>query len=90
MLVSFGNRILVMRMEEIEQEKNGIILPDSIDKKVVRAMVYSIPETMSNTLHLYKNQMIVVNKMSGVEIKEKGSSYWSIVPDDILATVVED
>ena len=88
-----GARILVEAVEEKEQKKGGIIIPDSAKEKpmesVVRALGTGKLDDSGKKIpfEVKVGDRILVNKYGGTEIKLDGKEFRIFSSDDILAVI---
>ena len=88
-----GDRILVEAVEEKEQKKGGIIIPDSAKEKpmesVVRALGTGKLDDSGKKIpfEVKVGDRILVNKYGGTEIKLDGKEYKILSSDDVLAVI---
>jgi chaperonin GroES len=87
------DRILVQRLEEGEQQRGGIIIPDTAKEKPQQAHV----EAVGNgklldsgervPLEVKAGDRILFGKYSGSEIKIEGKEYLILKEDEILGVL---
>jgi chaperonin GroES len=88
-----GERILVKRLEEKEQIKGGIIIPDSAKEKPQEAEVVSLGtgKTLENgeksKFEVVVGDTVLISKYGGTDIKLDGQEYLILREDDILAVL---
>lgn len=88
-----GDRVIVEAVEEKEQKKGGIIIPDSAKEKptegVVRALGSGKRDDSGNVLpfEVKVGDRVLISKYGGTEIKIDGREYKLLNSDDILAIV---
>lgn len=89
-----GDRVLVQRLEQEEKLKGGILLPDSAKKKQEQAKVIAIgtgkKDKNGNLIEMpvKVNDVILMEKYSGQEIKIEDVEYVILKADDIMAIVL--
>lgn len=89
-LVSLGNRVVVVPIDNKEEHKvNGIIIPDSDKDSQFRfgAVVYA-PEELREKFFKVTNDVlphIYFSKYKGIEVKKNDHTYIILDFDDILA-----
>jgi chaperonin GroES len=89
-----GNRILIQFMEEKEQIRGGLIIPDSAKEKPQQAKVIALgtgPKTKDGTLLPFEVKVgntVLVAKYGGAEVKLDDVAYTLIREDDILGVLV--
>jgi chaperonin GroES len=87
------DRILVERVEEEEQTKGGIIIPDSAKKKPAEGKVMAVGEGKvgddgkKTPLELKVGDRILFGKYSGTEVKIEGQEYLIMREDDVLGVI---
>jgi len=87
------DRILVKRLEEGEQVRGGIIIPDSAKEKPQQAEVRAVGngkllDTGERTaVEVKPGDRILFGKYSGSEIKLDGNEYLILREDEILAVL---
>jgi chaperonin GroES len=87
------DRVLVTRLEEGEQRKGGIIIPDSAKEKPQQAEVKAVGsgkllETGERMPPQVKaGDRILFGKYSGAEIKIEGEEYLILREDEILGVL---
>jgi chaperonin GroES len=88
-----GDRILVEAVEEKEQKKGGIIIPDTAKEKPQVAVVVALGTGKTNDdgkkvpFEVKKGDRILVSKYGGTEIKLDGKEYKILSSDDVLAVI---
>ena len=87
------DRVLVKRIEEEEQVKGGIIIPDTAKEKPQEAEVVAVgpgklqDDGKRQPMDVSKGDRILVGKYSGSEIKIDDEDYVILREDEILAVV---
>jgi chaperonin GroES len=87
------DRVLVRRLEEKEERKGGIIIPDSAKEKPQQAEVKAVGngkllETGQRVpLDVKAGDRILFGKYSGADIKLGGEEYLILREDEILAVL---
>jgi chaperonin GroES len=87
------DRILVKRLEEGEQMKGGIIIPDTAKEKPQQAEVMAVGggkllETGQRTsVDVKPGDRILFGKYSGSDIKIEGNEYLILREDEILGVL---
>ena len=87
------DRVLVRRLEEKEERKGGIIIPDSAKEKPQQAEVKAVGngkllETGQRVpLDVKAGDRILFGKYSGADIKVDGEEYLILREDEILARI---
>jgi chaperonin GroES len=89
------DRILVQRLEEEEQTKGGIIIPDTAKEKPIEGKVIAVGngKIMENgevkPLDVKEGDRILFGKYAGTEVKISGEEYLIMREDDVLG-IIED
>jgi chaperonin GroES len=84
------DRILVKRLEEKEQTKGGIIIPDTAKEKPQEGKVIAVGGGKVNEdgkvrpLDVKKGDRILLGKYSGTEVNLDGEEHLIIREDDVL------
>lgn len=87
------DRVLVKRIEEEEQVKGGIIIPDTAKEKPQEAEVVAVgPGKLQDDgnrqpMDVSSGDRILIGKYSGSEIKIDDEEYVILREDEILAVV---
>jgi chaperonin GroES len=87
------DRILVRRLEEQEQVKGGIIIPDTAKEKPQEGEVIAVGEGKKNDegkrmpMDVKAGDRILFGKYSGSEIKMEGDEYLILREDEVLGVV---
>ena len=88
-----GDRILVKRIEESEEVRGGIIIPDTAQEKPMQGEVKAVgPGRTLEDGKLHKMEVkvgdrILMSKYSGSEVKIDGVEYVILREDDVLGIV---
>ena len=88
-----GDRILVEPIEEKEEKKGGIIIPDSAKEKPQESKVVALGTGKTDDdgkkvpFEVKKGDKVLVSKYGGTEIKLDGKDYKILNSDDILAII---
>ena len=89
-LQPLGDRVLVKQVEEKEQVKGGIIIPDAAKEKSQEAEVLALGtgnlsdgKTMSFDVKV--GDKVLISKYGGTEVSIDGTSYMLLRQDDIMA-----
>ncbi len=88
-----ADRLLIKRVDEVENKKSGIIIPDTAKEKPLQAEVVAVgPGRMTEdgkriTMDVKKGDKILIGKYSGTEVKIEGDEFVILREDDILAIV---
>lgn len=89
------DRVLVIRIQEEEKTKGGIIIPDSAKEKPQEGKVVAVGDGkyLDNgtkiPLSVKVGDRVLFGKYAGTEIKIEGEEHLILREDDILA-IVED
>ena len=88
-----GDRILVEAVEEKEQIKGGIIIPDSAKEKPIESKVVALGTGKRDDdgklipFEVKVGDIVLTSKYGGTEIKLDGKDYKILNSDDILAVL---
>jgi chaperonin GroES len=88
-----ADRLLVKRLEESEQKKGGIIIPDTAQEKPLQGEVVAVgPGRLTEdgkrvAVEVKKGDRILMGKYSGTEVKIDGDEYLILREDDVLAVL---
>ena len=88
-----GDRVLVEQIEEKEQIKGGIIIPDAAKEKSQEAVVLALgtgrtDESGKKTAFEVKvGDNVLISKYGGTEVKSGDKKYTLLREDDILAII---
>ncbi|MBC2593105.1 co-chaperone GroES [Ruficoccus amylovorans] len=88
-----GDRVLVKTVEDQEQIKGGIYIPDSAKEKPQEAEVVALGTGAKNDkgepqpFNVKVGDKVIVSKYGGTEVKFGDQSYTLLREDDILAIV---
>ena len=88
-----GDRILVKHIEEKEQVRGGIIIPDSAKEKPLEAKVIAVgngkigDDGKLRPLDVKAGDKVLIGKYSGSEVKLDGHDHIILREDDILAVI---
>jgi len=84
------DRILVRRLEEVEQQRGGIIIPDTAKEKPQQATVLAVgtgrttEDGKVQPLDVQIGNRVVFGKYAGTEVKVDGEELLIIREDDVL------
>jgi chaperonin GroES len=87
------DRVLVKRMEQQEQVRGGIIIPDTAKEKPQEAEVIAVgPGKMTDdgkraAMDVQVGDRVLMGKYSGSEIKLEDNDYVILREDEILAVI---
>lgn len=88
-----GNRVLLRRVEEAEQVKGGIIIPDTAKEKPQEAEVVALgtgkkgEDGSDHEFLVAVGDRVLTSKYGGTEVKLGDVDYILLDEDDILAIV---
>ena len=88
-----GDRILVQRVEEHEQVRGGVIIPDSAREKPQQATVVGLGtgvKTKGGAVTAFEVKVgdtVLIGKFAGSEVKLDDKNYTLVREDDILGVV---
>ncbi len=88
-----GNRVLLKRIEEDEQVKGGIIIPDTAKEKPQEAEVVTLgtgkkgEDGSDHEFSVSVGDRVLTSKYGGTEVKLGDVDYILVDEDDILAIV---
>ncbi len=87
------DRVLVRRLEEKEQEKGGIIIPDTAKEKPQEGKVVAVgkgeirDDGQLQKLDVKKGDRVLFGKFAGTEVTLDGTEHMVIREDDVLGIV---
>ncbi len=88
-----GDRVLVKRLEEKEEKKGGIIIPDTAKEKPQEAEIIAVGPGRTTDdgkhipLEVKKGDKVLISKYGGTDVKIDGDEHVILRGDDILAIV---
>lgn len=88
-----GDRVLVQPVEQEEQKKGGIIIPDTAKEKPQEGKVIALgtgkrdDEGKLIPFEVKKGDRVLISKYGGTEIKIDGKDYLIMREDDILGVI---
>ena len=88
-----GDRILVQPMEENEQVKGGIIIPDSAKEKPQNAKVIALGTGKTDKdgkkvpFEGKVGDIVLISKYGGTEVKLDGEKFTLLREDDVLGII---
>ena len=88
-----ADRILVRRLEDKEEMRGGIIIPDTAKEKPTEGEVVAVgpgrvtKEGKRIALEISKGDRVLLGKYSGTEVKIEGEEYVILREEDVLATI---
>jgi chaperonin GroES len=87
------DRVLIRRIEEVDQKVGGIIIPDSAKEKPLQAEVIAVGSgRMLDTgkkiaLTLKPGDKVLIGKWSGTEVKLDGEELLILKEDEVLGVL---
>jgi len=88
-----GDRVLVKHVEEKEQSRGGIIIPDSAKEKPQEAEVIALgtgkkdDKGVVQPFEVKVGDRILISKYGGTEVKIEDEKYVLVREDDILGVI---
>lgn len=88
-----GDRILVQHVEDKEQVRGGVIIPDSAKERPQEAKVIALgtgPKAKDGTATNFEvkiGDIVLVGKFAGSEVKLENEKYTLVREDDILGII---
>jgi chaperonin GroES len=88
-----GDRVLVRHLEEKEQIRGGIYIPDSAKEKPQEAEVIALGtgrKDESGKVHGFEvkvGDLVLISKYGGTEVKLDNEKYTLVREDDILGVI---
>lgn len=88
-----GNRVLLRRLDQKENLKGGIIIPDSAKKKQESAEVIAVGAGKKDkngqliAMPVKAGDIVMMDKYSGQEVKLDDEEYVIVRADDIIAVI---
>lgn len=88
-----GDRVLVKHVEEDEQVRGGIIIPDAAKEKPQEAEVIALgtgttgDDGKKSKFEVKVGDRVLVSKYGGTEVKLDGDTYTLMREDDILGII---
>ncbi|RJR49190.1 MAG: co-chaperone GroES [Desulfobacteraceae bacterium] len=88
-----NDRVLVLRMDQEEKTKGGIIIPDTAKEKPQEGKVVAVGSGKVDEsgervpLEVKEGDLVLFGKYSGTEIKVDGVEHLIMREDDILAII---
>jgi len=92
-IVPLQDRVLVKRIEEEEQTKGGIIIPDTAKEKPIEGKVVAVGKGKVKEdgtvmpLDVKAGDKVLFSKYAGTEIKIEGEEHLIMREDDILGII---
>jgi chaperonin GroES len=90
-ITPIGDRVLVKRLEEKEQIKGGIVIPDTAKEKPLDAEVVALGTGKKNekgesvAFVVAVGDRVLISKYGGTEVSYEGEKYVLLREDDLLA-----
>jgi chaperonin GroES len=90
-ITPIGDRVLVKRLEEKEQVKGGIVIPDTAKEKPQEADVVALGSGKKNdkgeviAFEVHVGDRVLISKYGGTEVAYEGTKYVLLREDDLLA-----
>jgi chaperonin GroES len=87
------DRVLVRRIEEVEQKVGGIIIPDTAKEKPLQAEVIAVgsgrvlDSGQKLQLDLKAGDKVLIGKWSGTEVKVDGEELLILKEDEVLGVL---
>jgi chaperonin GroES len=88
-----GDRLLVKRIEEAEESRGGIIIPDTAKEKPMQGEVIAcgpgrtLDDGKIQKLEVKAGDRILMSKYAGTEVKIDGKDYLILREDDVLGII---
>ena len=88
-----GDRVLVKMVEDVEQIKGGIIIPDSAKEKPQEAEIIALgtgkldKEGRAVAFQVKVGDCVLISKYGGTEVKFGDDKYTLLREDDILGII---
>jgi chaperonin GroES len=88
-----GDRVLIKHIDEDEQVRDGIIIPDSAKEKPQEAEVFALgtgaKDSDGNAIefNVKIGDRVLTSKYGGTEVKIDGDTYLLVREDDILGII---
>ncbi len=89
-----GARVLVEPLEEKDQKKGGIIIPDSAKEKPMEGLIKAIGKKRDEDgkeipFDVKVGDKVLLPKYGGTEVKINDKEYQLVREDDLLGIIVE-
>ena len=87
------DRLLVKRIDEDEETKGGIVIPDTAKEKPMQGKIVAVGAGKVNEdgklipLDVKKGDRVLFGKYAGTEVQLKGDEHLIIREDDVLAVL---
>ncbi len=88
-----GDRVLIEAVEEAEQVKDGIVIPDSAKEQPQEAKIIALGTGGTDkdgnkiVFHVAVGDMVLTSKYGGTEIKHNNKEYKILKQEEILAVI---
>lgn len=88
-----GDRLLVKRIEEAEESRGGIIIPDTAKEKPMQGEVIAcgpgrtLDDGKLQKMEVKTGDRILMSKYAGTEVKIDGKDYLILREDDVLGII---
>lgn len=88
-----GDRVLIKHIEETEQMRGGIYIPDAAKEKPQEAEVIALgtgakdADGKAIAFNVKVGDVVLTSKYGGTEVKVDGETYLLVREDDILAII---
>ncbi len=88
-----GDRILVVRIEDAEVKKGGIIIPDTAKEKPMQAKVIEVGSGKRNEdgklipFEVKKGDTVLIGKYAGTEVTIADKEHLILREEDVLAVI---
>jgi chaperonin GroES len=88
-----GDRLLVKRMEEAEESRGGIIIPDTAKEKPMQGEVIAcgpgrtLDDGKLQKMEVKAGDRILMSKYAGTEVKIDGKDFLILREDDVLGII---
>ena len=92
-ITPIGDRVLVKHIEEKEQVRGGIIIPDAAKEKPQEAEVIALgtgkkdESGKTQAFEVKVGDRVLISKYGGTEVKYNGEEYLLLSARDVLAIV---
>ena len=92
-ITPLGDRVLVKHLDDDEQVKGGIIIPDSAKEKSQEAEVVALGTGKKDDdgkvvgFQVKKGDIVLISKYGGTEVKVDDVEYQLVREDDILGII---
>lgn len=92
-VIPLYDRVLLRRLEEQENKKGGIIIPDTAKEKPLEAKVIEVgkgrlEEGKVVPLEVKKGDKVLIGKFSGTEVTIDGVEHVIVREDEILGKII--